>query len=53
MDDELAATGREESDPGYLRNGELRKIFGKSEPTLERAQAEGHRVGAGAVGPGL
>ncbi len=39
MDDELAATGREESDPGYLRNEELRKIFGKSEPTLERAQA--------------
>ena len=39
VDDELAATGREESDPGYLRNGELRKIFGKSEPTLERAQA--------------
>lgn len=39
MDDELAATGGEESDPGYLRNEELRKIFGKSEPTLERAQA--------------
>ena len=37
--DELAATGREESDPGCLRNEELRKIFGKSEPTLERAQA--------------
>ena len=39
MGDELAATGREESDPGCLRNEELRKIFGKSEPTLERAQA--------------
>lgn len=39
VDDELAATGREESDPGYLRNEELRKIFGKSDPTLERAQA--------------
>ncbi len=39
VDDELAATGREESDPGCLRNEELRKIFGKSEPTLERAQA--------------
>lgn len=39
VDDELAATGREESALEYLRNEELRKIFGKSEPTLERAQA--------------
>ena len=39
VDDALAATGGEESALGYLRNEELRKIFGKSEPTLERAQA--------------